>query len=79
MWAGGLTAKGENLFRDKPVFAELKQSHEQVHQLLRQIVRNLHDGKTEEANDGFSDLIETSNRLVALFSRLKDTPDTREA
>ena len=73
-----IDSEGENLFRDKPVFAELKQSHEQVHQLLRQIVQNLHDGKTEEANDGFSDLIETSNRLVALFSRLKDILDTRE-
>jgi methyl-accepting chemotaxis protein len=72
-----IDSEGESLFRGNPVFPELKRSHEQVHRLLMEIVRNLNDGKTEEAGEAFSTLLETSNRLVSNFAKLKESLESR--
>lgn len=65
-----LFSVGLRKFGKSPLMIELDQKHQKLHALVKQILDLKRVGKTEEAEEAYSVLLQTSDRIVSLLDEL---------
>lgn len=70
----GLRRLGKN-----PLMVELDQKHQKLHALVKQILDLKFAGKLEEAEEAYSALLQTSDRIVSLLDELDVSMKNRAA